>query len=112
MVRFGLLDAQAAQVRFDFRDTSGGRGLALARAEPGVHHELVDVAQAAYFAVDQIFAFPRAIETARDLDVAREGLDDLGERGVAVAVMAIAVVTVAIACPERSRGAWFNGRER
>ncbi len=60
------------------------------------------VAQAAHLAVDQVFAFARAIEPTRDLDVARERLDDLGKPDMSVAVsmtvaVAMAVVPVAMA---------------
>ncbi len=38
------------------------------RPEAGAHEEFLDVAQAGGFAVDQIFAFARAVEAARDGD--------------------------------------------
>ena len=41
------------------------------RAEAGVHQQIVDVAQPADLAVDQVFALARSIQAARDLDVAR-----------------------------------------
>jgi hypothetical protein len=55
-------------------------------AEAGVHQQLMDIAQPAYFAVNQVFAFPGPIETARDLDVPRERVDDVVERVMAVAI--------------------------
>ena len=51
-------------------------------AEPGVHHQFVDVAQAAHLAVDQVFALAGPVQTTRDLDVAREGERNLLERRV------------------------------
>src|SRR6185503_9808163 len=75
-------------------------------AEARVHEQLVDVAQPADFAVDQVFALARAIEPARDLDVAREGLDDLLEartgpgrrRGMMAVAIAVAIaMAVAVA---------------
>ncbi len=58
-------------------------------AEPGVHQELVHVAQAALRAVDEVLALARAVQAARDLDVAhglhRVGEQDLGG-GLAVTV--------------------------
>ena len=46
-------------------------------AEAGVHQQLVDVAQAADLAVDQVLALARAVQAPRDLDVAREGVGHL-----------------------------------
>src|SRR5437868_9319456 len=46
------------------------------RAQARVHQEVVDIAQARYLTVDQIFAFARAIQTPGDLDFARDRLDD------------------------------------
>jgi hypothetical protein len=77
----------------------------------------MDITQPAHLAVDQIFAFARAIQTTRDLDISREGVHDFVERGmsvgvaagrrVTVSVMTIAVMPVAVAvtiCLARGRG--------
>ena len=48
-------------------------------AEPGVHQQLVHVAQPAHFAVDQVFALARAVQAPRDFDVARERVGELLE---------------------------------
>src|SRR4029453_16862588 len=78
-------------------------------AEPGVHQEIVDVAQTADLAVDQVFAVTRAIQPARHFDLASDRLDDFlgaqlrrrelhrqpGRRRVAVPVPA-PVVTIAV----------------
>ena len=50
-------------------------------------------------AVDQVFALPGPVEPPRDVDVAREGLDDLGQRmmAMAVAVMAVTVTVTVVA---------------
>ena len=82
------------------------------RAETRVHQQLMDVAQAADCAVDQVFALAGAIEAARDLDVAREGFNDLCKGGVAVAVMAMAVVTVAVVILEFGQGGHVNIGDR
>ena len=47
------------------------------RAEPGVHQQVVDVAQPAGLAVDQVFALARAVQPPRDLDLARDRLNQL-----------------------------------
>ena len=47
------------------------------RAEPGVHQQVVDVAQPADLTVDQVFALARAIQAARDFDFARDRLNQL-----------------------------------
>ncbi len=41
-------------------------------AQTGIHQEIVDVAQTADLAVDQILALTRSVQTAADLDVARD----------------------------------------
>ena len=46
------------------------------RAEPCVHQQIVDVAQPADPAVDQVFALAGPVQTARDFDFARDRLDD------------------------------------
>src|SRR3954471_17975682 len=46
------------------------------RAEAGVHQQIVDVAEAAHVAVDQVLAFARTIEPAGDFALARHRLDD------------------------------------
>ena len=46
-------------------------------AEPGVHQQIVDVAQAADLAVDQVFALARAVQAARHFDFARDRLNEL-----------------------------------
>src|SRR5262249_2954807 len=66
-------------------------------AQAGVHQQLMDIAQSAHFAVNQVFAFPGTIESTRDLDVTRERVDDVVEGMVSVPV-AVAVG------PERRRG--------
>src|SRR5262245_8951092 len=59
-------------------------------AEAGVHQQLVDIAQPADFAVNQVFAFPGPITTTCDFNVTREGVDDVVERMVSIAI-AVAV---------------------
>jgi hypothetical protein len=49
-------------------------------AEPGVHEQLVDIAQAAHFPVDQVLTVARAKQAARHLDVAREDAGKILER--------------------------------
>ncbi len=68
------------------------------RAKPGVHEELVHVAQPADLAVDQVLAFARAIQPPRHLDLARERLDDVIRR-VAVAVAVPIAVRMRVAVP-------------
>ena len=49
-------------------------------AEARVHQQFVDVAEPAHFAVDQVFAVARAVEPARDFDVAGEDAGEVLER--------------------------------
>ena len=73
-------------------------------AEARVHQQVVDVPEAAGLTVDQVFALTRAIEPARDLDVAR---DRRFEVDVEPVVMAVAVcVAVAVAIPLPFALAW------
>ena len=63
------------------------------RAEARVHQQLVDIAQPAGRAVDQVFTFAGAVQPPGHLDFARDRLNDfLGGR-----VMAIAVALPAVA---------------
>ena len=47
------------------------------RAEPGVHEQLVHVAQPAHLTVDQVFALTRPVQASGHFDFARDRLDEL-----------------------------------
>ena len=69
-------------------------------AEAGVHQQIVDVAQAADLAVDQVFAVARSVQPPRDLDFARDRLNQLiglAGRDMPVAIAVHAAVPVPIA---------------
>jgi hypothetical protein len=66
-------------------------------SEARIHEQLVHVAKPADLTVDEIFALARSIEPPRDLDVARERVDDLGKPHMSVAVPMTVPVTVAVA---------------
>src|SRR5690606_36332291 len=93
----GFLDKRAPLGRTrrkDLPDLSlldDGVGL---HAEARVHQQIVDVAQAAHLAVDQVLAFTRPVQPAADLDVARDDGLILEER--------IAVAAVGFARPHRT----------
>ena len=51
-------------------------------AHPGVHQEVLHVAQAAHVAVDQVFALARPVQPPRDFDVAQVGRGQLHLHGL------------------------------
>ena len=65
-------------------------------AEPGVHQELVNVAEAAHGAVDQVLALPRTVQAPRDFDVASEGVGHLRNHGVPISIGGVVTVAVLV----------------
>ncbi len=64
--------------------------------EPGVHQELVNVAETTHGAVDQVLALPRTVQAPRDFDVASEGVGHFRNHGVPISIGGVVTVSVLV----------------